>query len=195
MAKAYHREDLRRELIDAAYSHVALHGHGDLSVRKLAQLVDVSSAAPYHHFSDRRALLMAVAERGFQILREAIRRESEAATGPIDRLTAASYAFFAFAEGQSALFDLMYDSELTRPELDPELEAQYRETYMPILDDFIALTGDEEEAATRVQIYWATLFGFAFLSGRGMRGKMGDGPGDTALLRSRVVMAAIGISS
>ena len=55
----YHRENLKEELLAAAVIYIAEHGHQDLSVRKLSQIVGVSPGAPYHHFPDRRSLLIA----------------------------------------------------------------------------------------------------------------------------------------
>lgn len=192
MAKVYHREDLRRELVDAAYAYVCDHGHDDLSIRKLSQIVEVSSAAPYHHFSDRRAVLVAVAERGFQMLRLSISDGAKSCQQPRDRLAAAARSFFDFPLRFAKLFELMYDSELTKPSVDPEVEVQYQQIYLPIVADFCALTGSDDEAAVRVQIYWATIFGFAFLSARGMRGRLGQPRFDMESLQERVIAAAIG---
>lgn len=192
MRKTYHREDLRRELVEAALDHVLAHGHDDLSIRKLAQLVDVSSGAPYHHFADRRAVLIAVAEKAFQALRLEIERRTGQETNPRSRLEAASNAFFDFAEARVNLFDLMFDSELTRPLLDPQIEEQYRLTYLPILADFTAFLKGGDDPVVRVQLYWSTIFGFAFLTGRDMRGGFSASGLDAATLRSRVTAAAIG---
>lgn len=195
MAKSYHREDLRGELVGAAYAHVAANGHDDLSIRKLAALVGVSSGAPYHHFPDRRALLIAIAERAFERLRAAF----DDAIGPnqnhADRIAAVSHAFLDFAERECALFDLMYDSELTRPSLDPAIAEQYRLTYLPILDEFTAYLGCAKAAALRLQIYWSTIFGFAFLSNGETLGRFAETGFDDAARRESVIIAAIGTAA
>ncbi|MEL0252821.1 MAG: TetR/AcrR family transcriptional regulator, partial [Novosphingobium sp.] len=64
--KPYHRENLRRDLLDAGREYVRQHGHHGLSIRTLAQQVGVSPGAPYHHFPDRRSLLLALAIEGFE---------------------------------------------------------------------------------------------------------------------------------
>ena len=61
-------ESLQREFVDAARAFIAKHGHVNLSLRALAEQVGVTTAAPYYHFADRRALLLAVATEGFEEL-------------------------------------------------------------------------------------------------------------------------------
>jgi len=56
-SKSYHKEDLRKDLLDAGRAYVEAHGHQSLSVRTLAQKVGVSAGAPYHHFGDRQKLV------------------------------------------------------------------------------------------------------------------------------------------
>ena len=73
-ARTYHHGNLREALLTAAES--ALASGGDLSLRALARQVGVSHAAPRRHFSDKQALLDALAEDGFvrlgTVLREAV---------------------------------------------------------------------------------------------------------------------------
>ena len=66
---SYHKENLRQDLIDAGLAYVKAQGHASLSVRTLAQKVGVSPGAPYHHFPDRRSLLLAIAGEGFKDLK------------------------------------------------------------------------------------------------------------------------------
>ncbi|MFV4725668.1 TetR/AcrR family transcriptional regulator, partial [Mycobacterium tuberculosis] len=63
-----HREDLRGELLEAAVAYVVREGHESLSLRRLADMVGVAPSAPYHHFPDRRALLIAVALEGYKAM-------------------------------------------------------------------------------------------------------------------------------
>jgi len=59
--RPYHHGDLRRALIDAAIDLVEERGHHALSLREAARRVGVSPGAPYRHFPNKRALLVAVA--------------------------------------------------------------------------------------------------------------------------------------
>ena len=56
---------LRETLVEAAAALIAKKGPQGFSLREVARRAHVSEAAPYWHFTDREALLAAVAERGF----------------------------------------------------------------------------------------------------------------------------------
>ena len=58
-ARPYHHGDLRRVLIEAALQ-LAAEG-GEVSVREAARRAAVSPGAPFRHFSNRDALMAAVA--------------------------------------------------------------------------------------------------------------------------------------
>src|SRR5687767_1412456 len=67
----YHHGDLRRALLHGAIELLAEGGTGSLTMRGAAQRAGVSPAAPYRHFTDKRAMLAAVAEEGFLALERA----------------------------------------------------------------------------------------------------------------------------
>ncbi len=69
--KAYHREDLRRELLDRGLALLARDGLASFSLRALAQDLGVSHAAPYRHFATREELLT-------EIVRESMARFEKA---------------------------------------------------------------------------------------------------------------------
>jgi AcrR family transcriptional regulator len=60
-----HHGDLRNALLVAALELVAEHGPRGFSVAEAARRAGVSSAAPYKHFTDRDALLAALAVQGY----------------------------------------------------------------------------------------------------------------------------------
>src|SRR5258708_23674536 len=62
--RRYPHGDLWRALVDAALALIAEGELGTLSLREVARRAGVTSAAPYHHFKDKTALLAAVAEEG-----------------------------------------------------------------------------------------------------------------------------------
>src|SRR5262245_13473015 len=66
----YHHDDLRRALIDEAMRTIHHEGVDALTVREAGQRLGVSRTALYRHFSDKSALLAAVARDGFQRFRQ-----------------------------------------------------------------------------------------------------------------------------
>lgn len=107
-ARPYHHGDLRRALCDAARTILERDGPQALSLRAVAREAGVSPAAPYHHFKDKRELLNAVGDQGFEDLAVCIEKARDAAE-PHRRLTAIGAAYVKFARANPALYRVMYD--------------------------------------------------------------------------------------
>ena len=60
----YHHGDLKAVILAEAAGLVAERGADGVSLRELARAAGVSHAAPAHHFTDRRGLFTALADRG-----------------------------------------------------------------------------------------------------------------------------------
>jgi len=169
-AKSFHREDLRGELLEAACQYVAEHGHEGLSVRKLAQIVGVSPGAPYHHFPDRRSLLLAVAMVGYDELMGAEVGADDESLSPETRLFRLGRFFLHFAARNPRLFALMYESELTRPQLDPQIAKAQSIGFTLLRNAVLAFNIPivQEELGVRIAAIWSTIYGFTLLRDRGM---------------------------
>lgn len=110
---AYHHGDLRRELLDASLSLIEEQGLAGLSMREVARRAGVTHQAPYHHFSDRAAILGALSEEGFALLLGSMQEEQARAKKSAGaRLEAAGLGYVKFALAHPAHFRLM-----SRPEL------------------------------------------------------------------------------
>jgi AcrR family transcriptional regulator len=169
-ATTYHKEDLRRDLLAAARDMIARQGYHTLSLRGLAQMVGVTSGAPYHHFSDRRALLLAIAIEGFEDLIAPTQAPDILKLPPLDRLVALGRAYLDFAQHQPRLMELMYESELTTPALAPELLVYQRQGSQALLDAVTeALPANMiNDRISRVVGYWSTVYGLAVLRNKGL---------------------------
>lgn len=168
--KTYHREDLRGELLLAGREFVAANGHHALSVRTLAQKVGVSPGAPYHHFQDRRSLLLAIAITGYEELFSEARAIASASSNPEEALIASGMGYLEFAATNPRLIELMYESELTSPSVDPAL-LEYQHVGQEALTEPLRVaipSCDEAELSIRVLGLWSTIYGFASLRKRQM---------------------------
>jgi AcrR family transcriptional regulator len=107
--RPYHHGNLRAALLEQAERTLSERGAGELSLRELAREVGVSHGAPRRHFADKRALLDALAEDGFERLGRAL-GEADAHTGDgfEERFTAFARAYIGFATRHAALLELMY---------------------------------------------------------------------------------------
>ncbi len=164
-----HREDLRQELLDAARAFIVREGYESLSMRRLAEEIGVSSAAPYHHFPDRRALLLAVAVDGYRLMFE----ESllgAASTEPREMLRALLLDFLRFASENRRLFALMYESELVREGLAPEIQEAQDRGFRRLHEVMLAVAPNlsDRERGIRMATLWCAVFGFALQTNRAM---------------------------
>lgn len=124
----YHHGDLPRALRDAGARLVAERGADGFTLREAARLVGVNHAAAYRHFSDKRALLAAIAEDGYGELARRMRR-ADAAARPGDvlaRIRRVAAAYVAFARATPALFALMTGPRLNEDGRFPSLESALR---------------------------------------------------------------------
>jgi AcrR family transcriptional regulator len=166
----YHHGDLRAALLTAAAAEIERIGYENLSLRELASSLDVSRAAPYRHFADRRALLAALAAEGFDELAAIYRKSIGTGKTPRTRLAASGRAYLAFAAERPQLFRLMFASDLFGAgPLDPTLLKAAGDCY-GIFEGLVAATLDRPDdraikAATITMM--STSYGFALL-------RMGD---------------------
>lgn len=91
-------------------------GVNAVTLRAMATLVGVSHNAPYKHFKDRNALLAALAERDFLLLKNAFEQARSASRSPLAALKTGIAAFIAFGREHPARYRLMFS--------DPELASQ-----------------------------------------------------------------------
>ncbi|GJD50010.1 HTH-type transcriptional repressor FabR [Methylobacterium crusticola] len=137
-ARGYHHGDLRDALLAAAERLMTERAGWTFTLREVARAAGVSHNAPYNHFADRRALLAAVAARGFGALTGALRgalREVEASdVGAGIRATGCAYV--AFAVAHPARYRLMFSGELVACE-DAAFRAAGEEAFA-VLRDLIA---------------------------------------------------------
>ncbi|QRK06963.1 TetR/AcrR family transcriptional regulator [Archangium violaceum] len=111
----YHHGDLRRALLDASLALISEEGFGALSLREVARRAGVTHAAPYRHFADKEALLVAVAEEGFRVMTARMKERMARETTPEGRLRACGVAYVLFAMEHPSHFRVMFGPHFTQP--------------------------------------------------------------------------------
>ncbi|MFE7127593.1 TetR/AcrR family transcriptional regulator [Streptomyces sp. NPDC057617] len=107
--RPYHHGDLRTALLRQAERTLAEHGADGLSLRELAREVGVSHAAPRRHFPDKRALLDALAEVGYERLGRRLDAALNGAEGDVtERLVLFAQVYVEFAVEHRELLGLMH---------------------------------------------------------------------------------------
>jgi AcrR family transcriptional regulator len=114
--RPYHHGNLRTALLEQAERTIRERGVQELSLRELARELGVSHGAPRRHFSDRQALLDALAQTGFARLGAELRAAADGAAADFPaRLSAVATAYVRFATQDAELLELMFAGKHREP--------------------------------------------------------------------------------
>lgn len=167
-ARAYHHGNLRAELVDEAEAQLRTTPVEQLSLRALARALGVSQTAPYRHFSDKEALLAAIATRAYERLLDSLLSTRRAAGESAEhQLFAVARSYIDFAARNEHLYKLMFGPQV-HPTADyPELRQVSRQTLALVSD--ILRTGIargefiEGDTVYLANAAWAGIHGVATL--------------------------------
>lgn len=95
-------------LVEAAASLLDKGGEAAVTLRAVAQAVGVSHNAPYRHFTDRSALLAAVAERDLRRFTDDFEGIAQSERPPIEKVKAVLAAFTAYGKAYPARYRLLF---------------------------------------------------------------------------------------
>jgi AcrR family transcriptional regulator len=182
--RSYHHGDLQAALIRTAGKMLEKEGVEALKLREVARRAGVSHNAPYRHFTEREALLAALAAEGFGML--ALAQQAAAASGGL-RAMGEAYVHFALAHPQR--FRLMFGGQISIAN-----HARLREVATRAFDGLSgALTArvPEAQGAKDSSIAaWALVHGLAqLLLGKRISSVAMRGRGDAVFVRD--VLASI----
>jgi len=167
-SQTYHHGDLRQNLIDAAITFVNEKGISDLSLRQLARQVGVSHNAPYRHFETKEALLMAVAEEGFESLRTALQMAKDASPNqPTQQLEAIGIAYVNFALSHPAHYRVMFGNYCRESEEFCSLATVAEQSFMILVNVIkegqVAGVFRENDTFNLARVAWSLVHGQSML--------------------------------
>ena len=147
---------------------IAEGGAASVTMRAIGGRLGVSRSAPYRHFADRSALLVAVAAAGFEQLRDRLRAlDAGRKRDSLARLRRIGEEYVRFALENPAHYRLMYGKEaLSRQNL-PEL----RDAANPLFDELVVVIRASQRSGVirrqdpQAQAYvaWSAVHGLASL--------------------------------
>ncbi|MEU0598133.1 TetR/AcrR family transcriptional regulator [Streptomyces sp. NPDC006393] len=156
---SYHHGDLRSACVRAALELLEEDGSAALSLRAVARRAGVSPTAPYRHYSDRDALLSAVAAEGYRELAGTL-AAAHPSPATADELAAVAVAYVRFALEHPALFRVMF-AEPCDPLSEERLSATAAiSEYVRTIVRTAFPGADPDALSTTV---WALVHGLAFL--------------------------------
>lgn len=158
----YHHGALREALLKATLELIETEGIGAVSLRQVARAAGVSPGAPYHHFPDRAALLIALSDEGFHLLAETLTEAYEAAATPTEALEAILNTYVDFAKTNPAYFRLMFRPELKQSHKS-ESGTEAAHAAFAVLENTVAecVAASDREVVTIAM--WSLVHGFASL--------------------------------
>jgi AcrR family transcriptional regulator len=106
--KERYRSELRAETLAVARKLIEEEGYEGLTIRKLAQRMECSPMALYTYFSDKQALLLALAQEGFTKLAKKL--ESTARRDPLAALRKMLLDYIAYAEENPVEYRILFMS-------------------------------------------------------------------------------------
>lgn len=129
----YHHGNLRQTLLDIACEHIRNKGVDGLSLRAIAKQAGVSANAPYRHFADKRALLIAIAVVGFEELVERMKEVEDIAKDVLDEFQLKGKAYIQFAGDCPEKYKLMFGPAIGDRLGDPDLVQAAGDSYEMLL--------------------------------------------------------------
>ena len=161
-ARGFHHGNLRNELIRLGRAELEAKGHESLSIRDLASRIGVSPSASYRHFKSRSALLLELANEGFERLHAAYLRAAALEASPGVRLRAACKAYLDLAQERPGLFKLIFASQ---PGWSPEPDSPAMAAF-EVFERLVAANRAvecEEPLRPAAIACWSVIHGFAML--------------------------------
>lgn len=167
MAKQTAYDTLEERLVRVALELLGTEPAERLSLRRVAQQLDVSHQAPYVHFGDKRTFLAAVAGAGLErAAAEAAEALTASGEAPLGRLQVLVNAYVGFIRNQPHVHDLAYGPLVAKPD-HPRLQAAAN-AYWNLLHGAVAACQpadtSEEDVLRRCVATWGTVYGIARLA-------------------------------
>ncbi len=105
--RAREKEETRTRILDAARELFAADGVEAVTMRAIAERIEYTPTAIYHHFKDKQALIAELVARDFGALGQAIGR-IRLIDDPVERLRRLGLAYVDFGLGHPAHYRFMF---------------------------------------------------------------------------------------
>ena len=165
--RAYHHGNLRRGLLDEALATIREDGVDRLTLREIGSRLGVSRTALYRHFSDKSALLAAVATEGFRTLRQHLVAAWEEGGRDREAFQSMGAAYVRFAMGNRSHYRVMFGGSIDPKVCGPELAAEAAGAFQALVDALSALQREGvvrgEDTLTMARYVWAVVHGVSML--------------------------------
>lgn len=195
--------DVRKRLIEATISLLALHGPAEVKARSVSKEAGLSTMGVYTYFGGVPELLQAVADEGFKRLATVFER-SLTTDHPISDLSTMVLACRAFARSNPHLYDLMfglsidgrYSPSRGGSVLAPEQSVAFRVTYTVLVGACSRLVEKgfvpAVDPAMMARQLWSAAHGFIMLELTGYFADVANAPAEILVPMCNNVVIGMG---
>jgi AcrR family transcriptional regulator len=173
-ASRYHHGDLRRALLQEAVRTIGDEGVDGLTLREVGNRLGVSRTALYRHFSDKSALLAAVAREGFQRFRDDLQHAWTAHGESRHGFESMGVAYVRFAVAHPAHYRVMFGDYRHLCDKDPELRSDAEAAFHVLVSALVSLQQAglvrRDDPGQLARFIWAVVHGIAMLAIDGQLG-------------------------
>jgi AcrR family transcriptional regulator len=156
-----HKDEVKKDIICAAWQMVKTDGWQSLSIRKIADAIEYSVPVIYDHFENKEAILIEFGRTGFQLLTEKILEAKSQHTDPADQIKAIADAYWNFALDNTEHYQLMFgigmaccESPLCLPE-----QVKFAEAVTESIQSMIDKSGKDTSACLKYHTFWSVMHG------------------------------------
>ncbi|PTR01635.1 TetR family transcriptional regulator [Mucilaginibacter yixingensis] len=153
------KEEVRNEIIKAAWEMVKKDGWQSLSIRKIADAIEYSVPVIYDHFENKEAILLEFGRIGFNKLNTRLETAKAEHTDPAAQIRAMANAYWDFASAYTELYQLIFGTGVARCEGE-ECSAEFSRVYDIMIEPIETLM--QQNGLTDVQpcLKFHTLWSF-----------------------------------
>ena len=120
------KDEVRNDIICAAWQMVKNEGWQSLSIRKIADAIEYSVPVIYDHFENKEAILVEFAKKGFRILTDKMVEARGQYTSPAEQIKAMADSYWDFAINNTELYQLMFGIGMACCEIEKALPGRER---------------------------------------------------------------------
>ncbi len=116
-------QETREKILSSARDMFAEDGYDSVTMRAIAERIEYTPTAIYHHFKNKNALLTELCTRDFETLARHF-NASVAVADPVERVLAVGEAYLRFAEEYPCQYRFMFMTVIPKPALTEEYIAE-----------------------------------------------------------------------
>lgn len=160
--KQRQKEEVRAQILHAAWRLVQQEGWQALSLRKIAEAIEYSVPVIYDHFLNKEAILLEFTRQGFQRLHDELLKVKKRYSDPEKQIEQIAFKYWDFAFENKEYYQLMYG--LGMPTCETVRQIPELGSFTDLLQDsvgqLINSTGRTDlDTFTKMKTFWSMLHG------------------------------------